>query len=216
MPLKTVNALGFLPNLLVSADASLQSPHHVLTRLSTAPVSPYLYLAQRQHTAHAVLPVHTTGEFLLFNKMLDTTKYFVTTTGRQPIAARSSQNINFKLFAKDWTDQVHLAALEKHEKDTCVHYKLPEQLEQHHQIWAASRARIATLSNTAQMRKPITDIVTNPNRRARVLPAIGFDDITSPVVRRDKGKARVVHSSSSEQETGKILNSFQLRYPNTF
>lgn len=193
VPFNMVQQLGFQPSnnsLLTNTDHV--SSQNVLTRLSTTPVSPYKFLASRQHTAFPVVPVHTSAEFDLFTKMLKTTKYFVANS-KQPIAACTSRNVDFKLFAKDWTDQVHLAAGEEQSKDKCIYYKLPEQLEHHYQVWAASRARVATLTNTVQMRQPFTTIISDPSHRARVLPAINFiDSNVSPAflsnLQKEKGQ----------------------------
>ena len=158
-------------------------------------MSPYILLSLRQNTAFPVVPVHTFAEFDLFTKMLKTAKYFVANS-KQPTAAHASRNVDFKMFAKDWTDQVHLAAGEERSKDQRIYYKLPEQLEHHYQVWAASRARAATLTNTVQMRQPFTAIISDPTCRARVLPAINFIDsnASAPLSNLQKGKGREMES----------------------
>jgi hypothetical protein len=195
VPFNMVQQLGFQPS-----NSSLTNTGHillqdVLTRLSTAPVSPYIFLSLCQNTAFPVVPVHTLAEFDLFTKMLKTAKYFVANS-KQPIAAHASRNVDFKMFAKDWTDQVHLAAGEERSKDQRIYYKLPEQLEHHYQVWAASRARAATLTNTVQMRQPFTAIISDPSRRAHVLPAINFIDsnASAPLSNLQKGKGREMQS----------------------
>ncbi|KAG6871280.1 hypothetical protein C0995_006472, partial [Termitomyces sp. Mi166 len=141
-------------------------PVHLLMQLSTAPTSVYQYLKERQQTAHA----QRTG--LLF---------------KQPelqMRKQVTKTINFEKFALQWNEMVHIRP------DSKIFYKIPQQLERHHKVWAAYRAEKANLSNSAQARKSITDILNDSNRKSRVLPAL-----TLPIqshhaepLRGDKGK----------------------------
>ena len=54
-------------------------PVRLLTQFSTRPISPYEYLSQRQQTQHAVVPIHTAGEYALFNKLLESKTFFKST-----------------------------------------------------------------------------------------------------------------------------------------
>ena len=65
-------------------------PVHLLTQFSTHPISPYEYLSERQQTQHAVVPIHTAGEYALFNKLLES-KTFFKSTGHMPVAGKTSQ-----------------------------------------------------------------------------------------------------------------------------
>jgi hypothetical protein len=210
VPSKIVQQLGYKPaDTALLSHTDYVSSHNVLTRLCTAPVSPYIFLAACQGTAHPVVPVHTPAEFNLFTKMLETAKYFMATK-KQPIAAHSSKNVDFKTFARDWTDQVHLAAGEDKSKDQRKYYKLPEQLEQHYQVWAASRARAATMTNTVQMRWPFTTIISDPSRQARVLPAIPLpnpSNMSGSLSHSQKGKARAIEASQ-DNETLSMHSNF--------
>jgi len=53
-------------------------------------VSAYDFLAEGQQTAHAVVPVHTSGEFKLFKTMLNSGGFYKKSRGRQLIAANAS------------------------------------------------------------------------------------------------------------------------------
>jgi hypothetical protein len=108
---------------------------NLLTQLSTCCVSPYDDLSECQQTAHAVVPVHTAGEFKLFKGMINFGGFYIKTL-RALIAAKVTKTVNFLQFAKAWTDKVHETATEKREKAERIYYKLPEQLEKHHQVWA--------------------------------------------------------------------------------
>ena len=65
-------------------------PVHTLSHLSTQQVSAYDFLAEGQQTAHAVVPVHTSGEFKLFKTMLNSGGFYKKSRGRQLIAANAS------------------------------------------------------------------------------------------------------------------------------
>ena len=147
-------------------------PVNTLTRLSTRPSPPHDYLAERQMTAHAVVPIHTNGEFKLFNDLMRSERFYK--KDRKRVAAKVSQSVDFTAFAKEWTIHVHLAAAENWDKNNQIYYKLPEQLEKHHQAWVKTQGENATLSNTEKMREKFTKIVTSTSRQAIVLPAIKF------------------------------------------
>jgi hypothetical protein len=208
VPFNIVQQLGFQPSSSSLTNTGHISSQNVLTQLSTAPVSPYTFLALCQHTAFPVVPVHTSAEFDLFTKMLKTAKYFVANS-KQPIAARASRNVDFKIFAKDWTNQVHLAAGEQQTKDQHIYYKLPEQLEHHYQVWAASRARAATLTNTVQMRQPFTTIISDSSRLACVLPAIDLIDSNTSASssQLQKGKGQEMEAPQRSGISGMIESS---------
>jgi hypothetical protein len=70
-------------------------------------VSAYDFLAEGQQTAHAVVPVHTSGEFKLFKTMLNSGGFYKKSRGRQLIAANASRNVDFVKMAKEWTLKVH-------------------------------------------------------------------------------------------------------------
>ena len=97
-------------------------------------------------TAHAVVPIHTNGEFKLFNDLMRSERFYKKDQRR--VAAKVSQSVDFTAFAKEWTIHVHLAAAENRDKNNKIYYKLPEQLEKHHQAWVKTRGENATLSNT--------------------------------------------------------------------
>jgi retron-type reverse transcriptase len=74
----------------------------------------------------------------------------------------------------EWTIHVHLAAAENQDKNNQIYYKLPEQLEKHHQARLKTRGENATLSKTEKMRENFTKLVTSTSQQAIVLPAISF------------------------------------------
>ncbi|KAG6818808.1 hypothetical protein H0H93_001463 [Arthromyces matolae] len=139
-------------------------PVHRLTHFSTARVNVYEYLRQRQQTLHAVTPLHLPAEFSLYNELLKTNKFFV---GRPqaPAANHTTKTINFEKLARRWNEVVHERPEDK------LFYKIPQQLERHHKVWAAYRAEKATLSESVQARKEIINLLDDPTHRSRVLPA---------------------------------------------
>ncbi|KAF5382657.1 hypothetical protein D9615_003030 [Tricholomella constricta] len=176
-------------------------PVHLLTHLSTARLSVYEYLRQRQQTAHAVVPIHTSAEYKLFNELLATDEFSVQSL-RAPVANQTAKSINFEKFALRWNQVVH------ERPGVQLFYKIPQQLERHHKVWAAYRAEKATLSNSAQERKEITSILDDPGRRSRVLPALVLPEpgpqrpsSATKVSRESKGKARKKNEMSTSQPT---------------
>lgn len=167
---------------------------HILTRLSTKPLSAYSFLAQSQKTAFAVVPVHTTAEYQLFTQLLKSGTFHIMNKGKQPSAAHASKSVDFMKMAKEWAVHVHILSegnqtLARHEK---IYYKLPEQLEKHHQNWVKSRGEVATLSNSEQMRGKFTSVISNPNRQAQVLPAVELIHPIPKATKTDKGKRREI------------------------
>ena len=65
------------------------TPVHLLTRLTTRPISPYVFLAERQQTAHAVIPIHTAEEYTLFTNLMDSGNWFKPST-HMPVAGKTS------------------------------------------------------------------------------------------------------------------------------
>jgi len=152
------------------------TPVHLLTQLTTRPVSPYIFLKECQQTEHALLSVHNEDEYGLFNNLMDSGNWFKPST-HMPMAGKTSQTINFNSLAKRWNEIVHeRATASVGNQSPNIFYKLPELLERHHKLWLEARGRRATLAITTEQRKPVTTILTNPNRRSHVLPAI----ITAP------------------------------------
>ena len=61
-------------------------PAHLTTKLSTKPLSSYMFLAKCQRAMHAVVPIQTSGEYNLFNHLLGSGLYFIT-SNKAPVAA---------------------------------------------------------------------------------------------------------------------------------
>ena len=147
------------------------TPVHLLTRLTTRPISPYIFLAERQQTVHAVIPIHTAEEYALFTNLMNSGNWFKPSS-HMPIAGKTFQTVNFRDLAKRWNEIVHEHAAAPNLQSGSIFYKLPEQLERHHKLWLEARGRRATLAITTEQRKPVTAVLTDPNRRSHVLPAI--------------------------------------------
>jgi len=116
------------------------TPVHLLTRLTTRPISPYVFLAERQQTAHAVIPIHTAEEYTLFTNLMDSGNWFKPST-HMPVAGKTSQTINFNAMAKRWNEIVHEHATTYvgNLQSPNVFYKLPELLERHHKLGLEAR-----------------------------------------------------------------------------
>jgi hypothetical protein len=61
---------------------------YVRSRKWTVPLH-YVFLAERQRTMHAVVPIHTTGEYNLFESLLESGLYFITST-KAPAAVNTA------------------------------------------------------------------------------------------------------------------------------
>ncbi|KAJ7210305.1 hypothetical protein C8J57DRAFT_1540008 [Mycena rebaudengoi] len=88
------------------------TPSHLLTHISTGPTSPYQYLATRQRTENAIVPIHTSAEFRLFNEPMMTGDFYRDTKGKQPITSTLSQTVDFEKLAKHWTTIIHPRSVE--------------------------------------------------------------------------------------------------------
>lgn len=152
------------------------TPVHLLQHLSTAPVSPYDFLRYRQRTAQAVVPIHSQAEYSMYTKLLsDPALYqkFHAIPRKSPAPGQTSKTINFEALATHWNQLVNEAIDAGNTVPTGrIYYKIPEQLGQHHKVWAAYRHEKATLFNSEALRKPATEFLADPARRAQVLPAL--------------------------------------------
>jgi len=80
VPKSIVERLGFTPSTPVT-DSNIIPLHrgipvNSLSQLSTRRVSAYRFLSECQQTTHAVVPVHTGGEFSLFKSMLNSGGFY--------------------------------------------------------------------------------------------------------------------------------------------
>ena len=75
--------------------------------------------------------------------------------------------MDFTAFVKEWTIHVHVAAAENQDKNNKIYYKLPEQLEIHHEARMKTWGENATISNTERMREKFTKIVTSKEQGTR-------------------------------------------------
>ena len=141
-------------HLRPSAVAEMSTPHlidnipaHLTTKLSTKPLSSYVFLAICQGTMYAVVPIHTTGEYNLFSHLLESGLYFVI-SNKAPAATNTARLVDFNKLTIKWNETVdeHAAMIPNQTKAERIYYKLPEQLEHHHKLWVQARGTCATLS----------------------------------------------------------------------
>jgi hypothetical protein len=118
---------------VVATPVAGETPVHLMTRLSTRPTSPYIFLAECQQTMHAVVPVHTPGEHGLFTNLLESGNYF-NSSSKMPAASHTARTVNFDRLTQRWNEIVHEWALTVQPKYNRIYYKLPEQLEHHHKL----------------------------------------------------------------------------------
>jgi len=217
IPKKIVEKFGFKKKASPSSSSIIplhrDMPVHTLSRLSTRRQSVYQFLSERQQTAYAVVPVHTAGEFMLFKSMLNSGGYYKDVRGKQLIAANASRTVDFVKMAKEWTLKVHEAATENCEKKDRIYYKLPEQLEKYHKSLVQHRGVNATLANTSNMRLPISDLLSHPNRQAKVLPAIELPQSTlqpskQSLSQRQKGKQKEIESTTEYVDVNMGIYNF--------
>lgn len=117
-----------------------------------------------------------------------------------PAAGNTGRSVNFERLTVRWNEMVHeQAEIENRSKADRIYYKLPEHLERHHKLWVQARATRATLVNSAENRQTITEILSDPARRSRVLPAITLPFIpalkNNEMVTVNKGKEKAVVSA---------------------
>lgn len=187
------------------------SPVHLLTRLSTARVTDYEYLKHCQRTEHAVAPIHTSTEFQLFRELMQSGKFSIHST-RAPAAQHTNVAVNFDALALHWNQTVHARALSDDLRLAPIFYKIPEQLERHHKVWAAYRGEQATLSLSSAQRQPITSILEHPSRRASVLPSLSLPNpLARSTSQLQKGKGKA--SASGEEN---VLKRKYVPPPGTF
>ncbi|KAF8994516.1 hypothetical protein BDZ89DRAFT_1179623 [Hymenopellis radicata] len=150
-------------------------PVHLLSRLSTAPVNVYSYLAERQKTEYAVTPIHTKAEFSYYTQELGTGKYHVASRGDRREAGTSSvpeqvsRKVNFDKLACAWNDEVHKRNRSANRQEN-IFYKLPEQLERHHKVWVESRGAKATLAANSSRLGPLANLFSEAQSTTLSIP----------------------------------------------
>ncbi|THU78450.1 hypothetical protein K435DRAFT_845785 [Dendrothele bispora CBS 962.96] len=177
------------------------TPAHLRIHLSTAPLNAYVYLQQQQRTAHPVVPVHTHAEYKLFNEPIKTEKFI------RVSSKSNSKNINFEKMALEWNHHVDSrysqSVIPGHA--SALYYKLPEQLEQHHKVWAALLAENATLYNSEISRKEATAILTDSARYASTLPPTQLSTQKSR-----KGKEKAIEPQTDDLTTTLPFNDIEM------
>jgi hypothetical protein len=182
-----------------------ETPVNLLVQLCTAPVNPYEYLRSRQRTIHPVTPVHTSAEFKLFNKLLKTEEFYIRPKQKAGTTSKSAKTVNFEKLTRRWNAEANqrygdFASLPKKlEIADTIFYKIPELLERHYNIWAALCDENATLFGSEAQRKPITDVLADPLRKAQVLPAI-------PLL-KDSSHRRATATAAKHGESSRLLDA---------
>ena len=179
------------------------TPVHLLTRLSTRHLSSYTFLAERQRTMHAVVPVHTYGEYNLFRGLMESGLYY-TPSDKAPAISHTARTVDFEKLAARWNEMVDERAttIMNQVMTNKIYYKLPEQLERHYKLWLQARGTRATLVNTAQARSQVSQIISDPAHTSLVLPAI----LLAPVkpIASWKGKEKAVIPDGSGKNIAKM------------
>jgi hypothetical protein len=162
--------------LSAAAHLIVNIPAHLTAKQSTKPLSSYVFLAKFQRTMHAVVLIHTTGEYNLFNHLLGLRLYFVI-SNKTPAAINTQQLVDFNKSLIKWKEIVDewAATIPNQTKADKIYYTLPEQLEHHHKLWGQVQgmcATCATLVNTTKAQSGITRILSDPTHASHVLPAI--------------------------------------------
>jgi hypothetical protein len=139
IPDTLVTSFGMKSTLLSDSQVTLlvkDTPVHLLTRLTTQPISSYVFLAEFQQTMRAVIPIHTAKEYTLFTNLMDSGNWFKTFT-HILIAGKTLQMVNFHDLEKRWNKIIHehAAAPAANLQSGSIFYKFSEQLEFHHKLW---------------------------------------------------------------------------------
>ncbi|KAJ3842724.1 hypothetical protein F5878DRAFT_697092 [Lentinula raphanica] len=158
-------------------------PVHALTRLSTRPTNPYLYVQLRQRSFAAILPVHTAAEYRKAKAEANNKRYrrpYALLPGHKCPAHEAWKDIDFDKLALDWNADVEGQDPGIKDPNKRIYYKLPQQLEQHYKKtlqWSISRATMFDEVNAESLRAAL-DMLDGPNR-ARVLPPVTFEDLAT-------------------------------------
>jgi hypothetical protein len=164
------------------------TPSHLLAHISTVPTSPYQYLATRQRTENAVVPIHTSAKFRLFNELMITGDFYRDTKGKQPITSKLSQTVDLEKLAKHWTIVTHPRSVENRTLSDRIYYKVLQQLEKHHKSWVCVRAENTTMEVSRGASEKIAKILEDPKRLGTVLDALPLPGLPARI---DKGKSIV-------------------------
>lgn len=112
------------------------------------------WLAFRQGTAVAVMPVHTPDEFRLFTSLMT-----------QEGGEFNKSKPNFGRMANYWSSEVHKYPQKE------LYYKLPEHLSNHYTRWIKKREERQTMQLSIDDRRPNSDHRADSTHTAVVLPA---------------------------------------------
>ncbi|KAF7310239.1 hypothetical protein MIND_00397600 [Mycena indigotica] len=158
------------PVNVLAASHHNDTPSFALTQLSTKPVNLYRYLQTRQRTTAAVVPVHTRREFEFFIENIASFIPSNTPTSPEQIYKAT----DYAALAKFWNRRVVTQPPTELAAEKRLYFKLPEQLERHHKKslqWKMTRATLHLGENVTAL-QPIHELLSDPARKAVVLPAI--------------------------------------------
>ncbi|KAG0178868.1 hypothetical protein DFQ29_002903 [Apophysomyces sp. BC1021] len=110
----------------------------------------YKYLAEKQVTKYAVVPVHTPEEFSLFKQLMD--RYH----GAQLHA-------DWKEMAKSWNTD--------HTNGVTIFYKTPENLKAHCGVWDERRVANDSIAGSADICEVMREQLQSPGRARAIIPA---------------------------------------------
>ncbi|KAF7720604.1 hypothetical protein EC973_007053, partial [Apophysomyces ossiformis] len=110
----------------------------------------YKYLADKQGTKYAVVPVHTPEEFALFRHIMN-----------QGHNARCHED--WPEMAKSWNTN--------HANGTTIFYKTPEHLKSHYSVWDERRIANESIAASADVCDVMREHLQSPGRALAIMPA---------------------------------------------
>ncbi|KAF9020333.1 hypothetical protein BDZ89DRAFT_1116416 [Hymenopellis radicata] len=193
-------------------------PVHILTRLSTRPMSQYRYLQLRQRTLYPVLPVATPAEYRKFKQIINNTMFRRGRASHPPHEAY--KNINFTKLATFWNGEVDVQDRTITDPSQRLYYKIPAQLELHHKktiLWKSERSTLFLGQNAAAL-KVFTDIINSDDNMVTTLPPISLpndepDDTLKTVAELrtvlDSGLLDAAHSEPQRRISTRDLDQLE-------
>ncbi|KAF5323995.1 hypothetical protein D9611_008386 [Ephemerocybe angulata] len=152
-----------------------------------APRRDFEYLARIQNTRKAVLPVHTTEEYELFDDLMKSSSAF-NSRSRGPV---------WKLAVRVWNERADMSPK--------IFYKLIEHLKTHYALWNTNVGIRSTLSMSSSIRQGVTREARDPHR-SETIPHLSERPLQPDVVTSGLDIPRPPQPSSSSS-SGPTINS---------
>jgi hypothetical protein len=171
-----------LPSTVNVADnpSASQRSSFVILHRSTKRQSQFEYLAEKQQTLRAILPVHTKDERMMFNQYI----------AAMPMESREP---NWLIFAVWWSRMVN----DNQESAKLIYYKTPGHLKSYYSIWKDhSNQRTTILRNQGPVAETRA-FMANPSR-VRVAPPAS-DPTPAKVVRTQNNQNVERHLTTAPQ-----------------